>query len=69
MPLPDLIKIVRKNIDKENKNALPNGIITLKGGNLESELRSFKKIADVMPLSEWFGEEWFKEKNVIYIPC
>lgn len=69
MPLPDLIRIVRKNISKENKNALPNGIITLKGGSLESELRPFRKIADVMPISEWFDEEWFKEKNVIYIPC
>ncbi len=69
MPLPDLIRIVRKNISKENKNALPNGIITLKGGSLESELRPFRKIADVMPISDWFDEEWFKEKNVIYIPC
>lgn len=69
MPLPDLIRIVRKNISKENKNALPNGIITLKGGSLESELRPFRKIADVTPISDWFDEEWFKEKNVIYIPC
>ncbi|WP_092110084.1 16S rRNA (guanine(527)-N(7))-methyltransferase RsmG [Prevotella sp. KH2C16] len=69
MPLPDLIKMVCKNISKEQRNALPNGIITLKGGNLDDELKSFRKIADVMPIAEWFDEEWFKEKNVIYIPC
>lgn len=69
MPLPELFRLVRKNISKENNNALPNGIITLKGGNLEEELKPFKKIVDIMPIAEWFDEEWFKEKNVIYIPC
>ena len=69
MPLPELFRLVRKKISKENNNALPNGIITLKGGNLEEELKPFKKIVDIMPIAEWLGEEWFKEKNVIYIPC
>ena len=69
MPLSELFRLVRKNISKENNNALPNGIITLKGGNLEEELKPFKKIVDIMPIAEWFGEEWFKEKNVMYIPC
>ena len=68
MPLPDLVKIVRKNIAKESRNALPNGILCLKGGNLEGELQPFRKIVDTAELSQWFSEEWFKEKNVIYLP-
>lgn len=68
MPLPDLVKIVRKNIAKENKNALPNGILCLKGGNLEAELQPFRKIVESAELSTWFSEEWFKEKHVIYLP-
>jgi 16S rRNA (guanine527-N7)-methyltransferase len=69
MPIPDLMKICKKNISKTKQNAMPNGIICLKGGNLEEELKPFKKIAEVYPISEWFQEEWFQEKNIIYIPC
>ena len=68
MPLPDLVKIVKKNIVKEQKNALPNGIICLKGGNLEGELQPYRKIVDIAELSQWFSEEWFKEKYIIYLP-
>jgi 16S rRNA (guanine527-N7)-methyltransferase len=69
IPIPDLMKICKKNISKTQQNAMPNGIICLKGGNLEEELKPFKKIAEVYPISEWFQEEWFQEKNIIYIPC
>ncbi len=68
MPLPDLVKIVRKNIAKESKNALPNGILCLKGGNIEGELQPFRHIAESQELSTWFTEEWFKEKHIIYLP-
>lgn len=68
MPLPDLVKIVKKNIAKEQKNALPNGIICLKGGNLDAELQPYRKLVEKAELSLWFGEEWFKEKFVIYLP-
>ena len=68
MPLPDLVKIVKKNIAKEQKNALPNGIICLKGGNLDAELQPYRKLVEKAELSQWFGEEWFKEKFVIYLP-
>lgn len=68
MPLPDLMKIVRKNIAKDNHNALENGVIVLKGGNLEEELQPYRKVALVEKLSQWFTEEWFEEKNLIYVP-
>lgn len=68
MPLPDLMKIVRKNIAKDNHNALENGVIVLKGGNLNEELQPFSKVAIVENLSQWFTETWFEEKNLIYVP-
>ena len=68
MPLPDLVKIVRKNISKTNRNAIGNGVICLKGGELQAELQPFKNIVEVNPIDNWFKEEWFKEKKVIYLP-
>ena len=68
MPLPDLAKIVRKNMAKEQRNALPNGIICLKGGDLQAELHPFRHIVETAELSQWFSEEWFKEKFCIYLP-
>jgi len=68
MPLPDLQKIVRKNISKTQHNALPNGIICLKGGDVQTELRPFYKIVETTDISTFFVEEWFKEKHIIYLP-
>lgn len=68
MPLPDMMKIVRKNISKQQINACANGIICLKGGNTDAELQPYRRIAEVEAISNWFEEEWFKEKNVIYVP-
>lgn len=67
MPLPDLVKIVRKNISKEQKNALPNGLICLKGGNLEAEMKPFKKAAEADSLSMYFEEEFFETKKIVYV--
>lgn len=68
MPLPDMVKVVRKNVSKEQHNAMPNGIFCLKGGNLQSEIHPFKNIVEQTDLSSFFNEEWFKEKHLIYLP-
>ena len=68
MPLPELERMVKKNIKKEQRNALPNGIICLKGGDLQEETRPYKRIVQTTPLSSWFSEVWFKEKYCIYLP-
>lgn len=68
MPLPDLVKIVRNNISKKQRNAMVNGLFCLKGGDLQAEIQSFKNVVEVSAISNWFEEEWFKEKNVIYMP-
>ena len=68
MPLPDLLKIVRKNISRQQRNAIANGVICLKGGNIEGEIAAFRRHAEVDDISNWFEEEWFKEKYVVYVP-
>ncbi|MDR1543965.1 MAG: 16S rRNA (guanine(527)-N(7))-methyltransferase RsmG [Prevotellaceae bacterium] len=68
MPLADLVKISRKNISKEQKNALPNGIICLKGGELQGEIAPFKNCATLYNISDFFNEEYFKTKKAVYLP-
>ena len=68
MPLPDLVKIVKKNISHKQINALPNGIICLKGGNINEEIKPFRKIIEVTPIATMIDEEWFAEKNILYLP-
>ncbi|MBQ2541217.1 MAG: 16S rRNA (guanine(527)-N(7))-methyltransferase RsmG [Paludibacteraceae bacterium] len=68
MPLPDLVKLTRKNIDRHQRNALPNGWLVLKGGDLRDELRPFRSLAETTPIREFFPDEWFAEKYVIYLP-
>lgn len=68
MPLADLLKIIRKNILKESKNALPNGLICLKGGELEKEKGAVRGVVETTNLSDYFQEEYFETKKVVYVP-
>jgi 16S rRNA (guanine527-N7)-methyltransferase len=68
MPLGDLVKLVRKNIKKEQQNALPNGLICLKGGELQHEIIAFKNIAELYNLSDVFKEDFFVTKKCVYLP-
>lgn len=67
MPLMDLIKIIRKNIKKAQKNALPNGLICLKGGELDKETMPMKNHVTISSLSDVFHEEFFETKKVVYV--
>ena len=67
MPLADLVKLVRKNIRKEQHNALPNGLICLKGGELENEAMPFKHQVMITDLKDYFTEEFFETKKVVYL--
>lgn len=67
MQLPDLVKICRKNISKEQLNALPNGIICLKGGDMNAETQMFKNCREITDVETWFKEEYFKDKKVVYV--
>lgn len=67
MPLGDLIKIIRKNISPEQHNALPNGLICLKGGELENETMPVKHKTVIYDLKDEFAEEYFETKKVVYV--
>lgn len=67
MPLGDLIKIVRKNISQEQHNALPNGLICLKGGELEQETLPVKHKTVIYDLKDEFTEAYFETKKVVYV--
>ena len=67
MPAAVLVKLVRKNIRREQRNSLPNGLLCLKGGDLTEELAPFAKRCEVWDLAESFKEEFFETKKVVYI--
>lgn len=66
MPQPDLVKLVRKNISKESRNAVPNGLISLKGGELEGELKSVRNATEVVGIDTYFDEPFFSTKKIVY---
>lgn len=68
MPLPDLVRLVQKNVSNKQHNAVPNGLVVLKGGDLREELRPFQKRAEITEISTLFRGEWFDTKRVIYLP-
>ena len=65
--LPEFVKWVRKNISAKQKNAIPNGILYLKGGELETEIKPFRKRVFVQDLSEYFEEGFFETKKLVYL--
>jgi len=67
--LPEFVPWVRKNISKKSMNAMPNGIIYLKGGDLTQEVKPFsKKNIFVQNLEEYFDEAFFETKKVLHLP-
>ena len=58
---------IKKNIAKKSKHNFPNGILYLKGGDLKEELQGFPK-AKTFPLSDFFEEEFFETKKIVYVP-
>lgn len=68
MPLSDLVTLIRKNIASRQHNAMPNGLICLKGGELTHEIIPFKSIAESYEISTYFNEDYFKTKKVVYVP-
>lgn len=66
MPQPDLVKLSRKNIIRECRNAIPNGVIALKGGDLGNELKDLLSSTEVTDISGYFDEPYFKTKKIVY---
>jgi len=68
MSLDLLVKVSKKNISKQSNNSLPNGLICLKGGELENEMKPFNKMASLYNISDFFSEEFFLTKKALYLP-
>uniref|UniRef100_UPI003217DB16 16S rRNA (guanine(527)-N(7))-methyltransferase RsmG n=1 Tax=uncultured Draconibacterium sp. TaxID=1573823 RepID=UPI003217DB16 len=66
--LPEFVPWIRKNISRKSFNALPNGVIYLKGGDLTEEIKPFRKSVFVQDLAEYFDEEFFETKKVLHLP-
>lgn len=67
MPLMDLVKLIRKNIKKEQQNGLPNGLICLKGGELQHEIMPVRNNTVLFDLSDYFEEDFFTTKKAVYV--
>lgn len=65
--MSELARLVKKNIRRESHNALPNGIICLKGGDLHHELKPFKRVSEQWELSTYFEDDFFKTKKVAFV--
>ena len=68
MVLSDISKLARKNVAAEQRNPLPNGFITLKGGELQGEMMPFRSSAELFDVSDYFAGEFFKTKHILYLP-
>ncbi len=68
MQFDSLVKISRKNIANVQRNALPNGVICLKGGILDVELHKYKRSVNIYDISDFFEEDFFDTKKIVYLP-
>ena len=68
MDLGEMVPLVRRFIDSEDRNAVPNGLLCLKGGDLSGEVSQYKNKVLIDELSSYFKEEFFKTKKILYLP-
>lgn len=68
MPLPDMVPLVRRLVDRQQRNAIPNGLICLKGGDLDDELRPYAKQVLIEDLATYFDEPFFTTKKLVFLP-
>jgi len=65
---PAFVGMVKKNISRKPQNALPNGIIYLKGGDIQEEIKDYKRNIEVTEIAIFFNEPFFETKKVVYLP-
>ena len=68
MDLGDMVPLVKRLIDSEDRNAVPNGLLCLKGGDLTAEVQKYKNQVLIDDLSRYFNEDFFKTKKILYLP-
>jgi len=67
-PITDLHKWTKGKFNKISNHAIHNGIIALKGGDLKEEFAHFKHHHRFINLSDFFSEEFFETKKIVYVP-
>lgn len=67
MRLDDLLPLIKKNISSVQKNAFPNGLICLKGGDLQDEMKKVKSPILIEDLNQYFTEDFFETKKIVYV--
>ena len=68
MRLDEIVPLVKRLIDAKCINSLPNGLICLKGGELDSEIHNYRRLVLIEQLKYWFDEPFFETKKVVYLP-
>lgn len=68
MDLGDMVPLVKRFIDSEDRNAVPNGLLCLKGGDLSDEISKYHNKVLIDELSSYFKEDFFKTKKILYLP-
>lgn len=66
MTQPELVRLSRKNVAKTQRNSIPNGVISLKGGDLNDELKALKDSTEVVDIDNFFDEPFFSTKKIVY---
>lgn len=66
--LADFTPWIRNKFEKKGKNAIPNGILYLKGGDLKEEIKESRLKAELHPLSSYFEDDFFDTKYLVYVP-
>ena len=65
---PKFVDLVKKNISPKNQNTRPNGILYLKGGDFQEEIKDFKNVVEVSEITRFFNESYFESKKIVYLP-
>lgn len=68
MRLDELVPLIRKNIAPKSRNKFQNGLICLKGGDLDEEISATRMAVFDEPLSVYFNEPYFETKSLLYVP-
>ena len=68
MDLGDMVPLIKRFIDHEDRNAIPNGLLCLKGGDLSGEITNYRNKVLIDELSSYFKEDFFKTKKILYLP-
>lgn len=66
MPQDELVRLSIKNISNVQRNAVPNGVIALKGGDIQGETAKIREATECIDIKNYFSEPFFNSKKIVY---